>query len=191
MFLFFGFWTNQTMLKLTYCNLHHHLILTLIGNMMINQAETDFSPLQVSDLPQKYQVDQAEQLLQWLGNLADPAEPVRSVSWFQIYALYGYQTGCKGVRHQTKKKKWIDGKNDVKYVDFVRRANYLSDWIQGVWKSNSRPCTLLHLRPESNCIQFWTQCVSLRIRFGALQLADDILLDSQKKINSVRALRNF
>ena len=86
--------TNQTMLKLTYCNLHHHLILTLIGNIMINQAETDFSPLQVSDLPQKYQVDQAEQLLQWLGNLADPAEPVRS----------GYQTGCKGVRHQTKKK---------------------------------------------------------------------------------------
>ena len=79
------------MLKLTYCNLHHHLILTLIGNMMINQAETDFSPLQVSDLPQKYQVDHAEQLLQWLGNLADPAEPVRSVSWFQIYALYGYQ----------------------------------------------------------------------------------------------------
>ena len=72
--------------------------------MMINQAEIDFSPLQVSDLPQKYQVDQAEQLLQWLGNLADPAEPVRSVSWFQIYALYGYQTGCKGVRHQTKKK---------------------------------------------------------------------------------------
>ena len=25
--VFLDFWTNQTMLKLTYCNLHHHLVL--------------------------------------------------------------------------------------------------------------------------------------------------------------------
>ena len=25
--VFFDFWINQTMLKLTYCNLHHHLVL--------------------------------------------------------------------------------------------------------------------------------------------------------------------
>jgi hypothetical protein len=67
-------------------------------------AETDFSPLTVEDLPSKYNFDQAGTLLAWLGNLTDPAEPLRSVSWFQINALYEYQTGCKGVRHQTKKK---------------------------------------------------------------------------------------
>ena len=28
-----------------------------------------------------------------------------------------------------QEEKWIDGKYDVKHVDFLRRANYFSDWI--------------------------------------------------------------
>ena len=79
----------------------------------------------------------------------------------------------------------------MRHVDFVRRTNYLSDWIQAVIRHNSRSATTLHLRPESNCIQFWAQWISLRMRSAAIQMADDVLKDTQPKANSVKTLRSF
>ena len=35
----FEFWTNQTMLKLTYCNLHHHLVLLIFHNTILQDTQ--------------------------------------------------------------------------------------------------------------------------------------------------------
>ena len=109
----------------------------------------------------------------------------------QGYALYEFQTGLTGMRHVKTTKQWIDGSTDVRYIDFVRRTNYFSDWVQGVLKAISRTSKLLHVRPIFFCLQFRTQCVCLRIRNGVLQRADDILMMTQPKVNSVKALRSF
>jgi hypothetical protein len=37
--VFFEFWTNQTMLKLTYCNLHHHLVLLIFHNTILQDTQ--------------------------------------------------------------------------------------------------------------------------------------------------------
>ena len=105
--------------------------------------------------------------------------------------LYEHQTGHTGVRHVTKRKVWVDGMHDTKAVDFVRRTKYLSSWIQGVWSHFGRPLKLLHLRPHSCVVQFWTQCIALKLRSGLVQMADDILQEAQGKVNSVRSLRNL
>ena len=154
-------------------------------------AETDLSNLALESLTPKYLFDHAGETLQWLGTLTDRSETVKCVSWFQLYALYEYQTGLTGMRHVRQKKQWVSGAKDVKYVDFVRRTNYFSDWVQGILKLCSRPGKFLHLRPESSCLQFWTQCICLRIRTGVLNRADEILMMQQPKVNSVKALRNF
>jgi hypothetical protein len=103
----------------------------------------------------------------------------------------GQLTRRTGVRHIKSKKQWVEGERDTKHIDFVRRTNYLSDWVQGVWRSSDRPIKLLHLRPESNVLQFWTQCLALRIRAGLVQLADEVLMESQVKVSSVRSLRHL
>ena len=154
-------------------------------------AEADFTPPKPDEVPPKYVFTHMCSLLQWVDQLYDPAETVKCVSWFQLNLLYEHQTGHRGVRHITKRKVWVSGDNDVKHVNFVRRTNYLSDWLQGVWKHLGRPFKLLHLRPESNVVQFWTQCVSFKLKSGLLQLADELLQESQVKVTSVRALRNL
>ena len=133
----------------------------------------------------------AEELLGWLAQLIDPSEPVRCVSWFQVNVIFEHQTRRAGVRHIKSKKQWVEGERDMKHTDFVRRTRYLADWIQGIWKHFQRPLKLLHLRPESNVLQFWTQCLALRIRSGLLQLADEVLMEAQPKVTSVRSLRHL
>ena len=152
-------------------------------------AEADFSPIPVDCLPGKYMYPYAEELLSWLHQLVDPSEPVRCISWFQVNVIFEHQTRRTGVRHIKSRKQWVEGERDTKHIDFVRRTNYLSDWVQGVWRSANRPIKLLHLRPESNVLQFWTQCLALRIRAGLVQLADEVLMESQVKVSSVRSLR--
>ena len=154
-------------------------------------AEVTLQMPALEDLPSKYNFDSAHRVLSWISQLTDPAEPIKCISWFQLNILFEHQTGCHGVRHVKKRKVWIDGKYDAQHVDFVRRTNYLSDWIQGVIKTHSSPITLLHLRPESNILQFWTQCLCIRLRGGLIQLADDLFQEAQFKINSVRSLRNL
>ena len=44
---------------------------------------------------------------------------------------------------------------------------------------------LLHLRPESNALFFWTQCLALRIRTGLLQQADEVPMEAQPNISKV------
>ena len=154
-------------------------------------AEADFSAIPFDNLPNKYMYPHAEELLGWLAQLIDPSEPVRCVSWFQVNVIFEHQTRRAGVRHIKSKKQWVEGERDMKHTDFVRRTRYLADWIQGIWKHFQRPLKLLHLRPESNVLQFWTQCLALRIRSGLLQLADEVLMEAQPKVTSVRSLRHL
>ena len=154
-------------------------------------AEANLAIPKVEDLPAKYSFPHAAELLNWIAQLTDPSEPVKCISWFQMNILYEHQTGHTGVRHVTKRKVWVDGMHDTKAVDFVRRTKYLSSWIQGVWSHFGPPLKLLHLRPHSCVVQFWTQCIALKLRSGLVQMADDILQEAQGKINSVQSLRNL
>ena len=154
-------------------------------------AEVDLAAPKVEDIPAKYNFKHVSHLLSWIDQLTDPAEPVKCISWFQLNILFEHQTGQKGVRHVKKKKVWVDGEEDSVFVDFVRRTNYMSDWVQSIWKHCGKPIKLLHLRPESNVLQFWTQCLSIRLRQGLQLMADELLQEVQSRVTSVKSLRTL
>ena len=100
-------------------------------------------------------------------------------------------TGSKGIRHNKSRRKWEDGCNHLKAVDFVARTKSFSKWIQGVAQDRSQFCTPLHLRPDSEVIQFWTMCISVRVKQELVQLMEDVLRNAAPRLKTVKSLRSL
>ena len=150
---------------------------------------TNFGTAAVQDLPTKYQFEGAQTILDWVADLSDVNEEPKFISWFQLNALYEHSTQQKGPRHVLGKRQWVSGALDVKHVNFVKRTNCLSSYLQGIAAHLEFPCKAYHVRPHSSTIQFWTQCVSIRIKPAFSHLADDILRASQPTYRNVQSLR--
>ena len=137
----------------------------------------------------KYHFDGMQTVLNWTKTLVDPSETTRLVSWFQLNALFEHQTSLTGL-DLTKQKQWRLLPHRSK-LNFVQRTNKLSKWLQGAINDAGGQCRPKHLRPQSQTVQFWTQCLMLRIPSGLLQLADDLLCAHQPHYRSVQALRSI
>ena len=84
--------------------------------------ETQFQPALATDLPDKYQCDRTQAILDWVAGLTSQEASPQFMSWFQLNALYEYETGDKGVRHVLPSRQWIPGCKDTKHVNFVQRT---------------------------------------------------------------------
>lgn len=146
-------------------------------------ADTNFGP--------RYDCPEGHKIAAWLVQLEDHRQPIRACSWFQLNAVYEYMTGSKGIRHNKSRRKWEDGCNHLKAVDFVARTKSFSKWIQGVAQDRSQFCTPLHLRPDSEVIQFWTMCISVRVKQELVQLMEDVLRNAAPRLKTVKSLRSL
>ena len=152
-------------------------------------TETCFSSSSTEDLPTKYQFDGAQTILDWATSLSDHTAEPRFISWFQLNALYEHMTQQKGARHVLGKRQWVSGSQDLKHHNLVQRTNSLSSYLQGIAAQLDQPCKAYHVRPCSCTIQFWTQCVFIRLKDTLGDLADEILGASQPTFKSVQSLR--
>ena len=151
----------------------------------------DLSVFQRVVLSDKYNCAAGYVIAEWLTTLVDMAQPPRAMSWFQLNALFEYQTQSRGVRYNKSRKKWENGKDYKKLQDFVTRTHGLSRWVQGVANEKGSSCKPVHLRPHSTVLTFWCMCLPIHIQPAQAILADEILRCSATTLTSVKTLRSL
>ena len=145
------------------------------------------TPTEASWTSRRFAIDDMEGITRWFSSIVDPDGEVMMISWFQLSALFEHQTGHGGIMYKPTCKRYFLATRDNR-GDFVRRTNCFSRWTQGVYGSN---CRVLHLRPRSSCIRFWTVCIAIRLNMGCYTLSDSLLAQHQPSFNAVRDFKNI
>lgn len=146
---------------------------------------------EVTEVPLRYKVPRLENFLAWLRGLEDPASPILLISWFQLSILYDHQMKHPGYRYFKSKKRWLEVTPDMKQSNFLNRTNSLARFIQGLYEMIRWQCKVLHVRPASMAIGFWTQCVAIRIRSDCYDMSEQLLKEHQMSFKSVRSLQSI
>ena len=146
---------------------------------------------EIKDVPLRYQVANLDKFLDWLRGLESPSEPVILVSWFQLSMLYDYQVQHPGYRYFKSKKRWLEVTKDMKAANFLGRTNSLARFIQGLFEMAKQTCKVLHVRPASMAIGFWTQCVAIKLRSDLYDVAEQLLREHQSCFKNVRSMKNL
>ena len=142
------------------------------------------------EVPLRYRATNLEQIVMWWNEVTQSGSKEQVVSWFQLVALYEHMTQDLGVIYQGSSKRWYAVEKG-KHRNFVLRANSFSRYIQGLYSLKETPIRVLHIKPNSSAICFWTQCVVCKLGSGFLQKADDILAEAQPVYRKVKELRTF
>ncbi len=145
----------------------------------------------VAEIPLRYRVPHLERFLEWLRGLEDSMAPVTLISWFQISTLYDHQMKHPGYRYFKSKKRWLEVTPDMKQSNFLGRTNSLARFIQGLCEMAQWPCKVLHVRPSSLAIGFWTQCVAIKLRSDLYDTAEKLLREHQSCFKSVRSMTSL
>ena len=145
----------------------------------------------VAEIPLRYNVPHLERFLEWLRGLEDPLAPVALISWFQLSVLYDHQMKHPGYRYFKSKKRWLEVTPEMKQAKFLGRTNSLARFIQGLCEMAKWPCKVLHVRPSSLAIGFWTQCVAIKLRSDLYDTAEQLLREHQSCFKSVRSMTNL
>ena len=144
-----------------------------------------FQPTEVdcSSLARRWNFPEAQQIIDWLRSTVDPCAPVKFLSWFQLSILFEHQTKLAGISYKPSSKRYFLAPA-VGRKNFVKRTNNLSRWIQGVYPQ----CKVLHVRPNSVAITFWTMCIALPAKQHLVELMDALLSQHQPTFSKVREL---
>ena len=142
------------------------------------------------EVPLRWKFHRLPAFVKWFNNNFDHQSPVRLVSWFQLAILHAHD-GHAPFAYQSSSKRWFQGPSSDRCGDFVKRSNHLSKVIRGLYGVSKTECRVLHIRPASDVLQFWTQCIAFRICPQKLALADDLLRESQDVYRTVRSLRGL
>ena len=139
--------------------------------------------ISTSQLSRRWSFPEAQQVVDWLMSILDEGVTAKFLSWFQLSILFEHQTRLPGISYKPSSKRYFlasnaDGKN------FVKRTNNFSRWVQGVFPQ----CKVLHVRPHSSAISFWTMCLSMKVKPYAVELMDQLLSQHQNTFTQVRQL---
>ena len=145
----------------------------------------------VDDIPLRYRVPHLERFLDWMRGLEDPNASVTLISWFQLAALYDHQLKHPGYRYFKSKKRWLEVTSDMTKSNFLRRANSLARFIQGLYEMIKWPCKVLHVRPASLAIGFWTQCIAIKLKGEFYDIAEQVLREHQSSFKNVRSMKSL
>ena len=153
----------------------------------ISEAE----PLALPEfIPLRWRFQKLAEFVDWWNGNFDRQAPIRLVSWFQLAILHAHD-GHAPFAYQSSAKRWYQGPSPDRCGDFVKRGNHLSKVVRGLYGISQKSCRVLHIRPASETLQFWTQCLAIRILPSRLELADDLLKESQEVYRTVRSLRGL
>lgn len=151
----------------------------------------DVQPLPiVTPLPLRYQIDSHGRILEWWNALFDSSKDVKLVSWFQLNALYE-DAKLPTLSYSKHSKRWSTQHSVPKSGNFVTRTNSFSRFIQGMYMVAASQCKVMHIKPNSECIQFWTQCLAVKIRMESWKRSEALLQENQavyRKVNALRAI---
>ena len=103
-------------------------------------------------------------VLWWQTRTADRAQPVKWWSFVQLYTDFQLTFGCPGpIKHN---KQWLDVANrpflDVTKFPFRDRVRWFRRFIQNMLKHAQVAVRYEQCRPESDCLQAYLPCVSVR-----------------------------
>ena len=106
----------------------------------------------------RFAITQQFTILRWFSSIIDPGAPIKMLSWFQLNALFEFQTGLAGIQYKSSSKRYFLIEGEAR-GNFVKRSNNFSRrWRQGIYGQN---CRVLHLRPTSATLKFWTMCIPM------------------------------
>ena len=154
-------------------------------------AEVSFQIDPAIEVPLRYQIDRLGSLVRWLMQLRDETAPVQLVSWFQMLVAFEMEFKGASLAYSKHTKRWTWLTTSTTYVPFVRRANLLAAFLQGLLGAASIPYRVLHIRPTTSVLTFWTQCLAFRFSHRVRDLVDDWFAEQQGTFSSVRALRSL
>ena len=137
----------------------------------------------------RWQFADFTKFVQWWNSLVDETQEVQLISWFQLTILLEHMMDVH-FEYKKSAKRWylLTGRGNQ---NLVLRSNSFSRVIQGLYAQQQSTCNILHIRPASCAIVFWTQCVALKIKPELLQRSDELLTEAQEIYKSVRSLRSF
>ena len=136
----------------------------------------------------RFALDRMDEIVRWFQTLVSPQAPLKMISWFQLSILFEHQTGIPGIRYKPTCKRYFISASDDR-ENFVRRSNTLSRWTQGVF--GLPHCKVLHLRPTSACLQFWTMCIPMHVVPELHDRMDELLAEHQRSFSKVADLRTL
>ena len=141
-----------------------------------------------SDIPLRYRATNLDLIVTWWNRVTQSGTTDQVVSWFQLVALFEHMTRNRGVWYQGSSKRWYSAETGPSR-NFVLRVNGFSRYIQGLYSLKEKPIKVLHIKPNSSVICFWTQCVACKVGHELLRQADDILAEAQPNFKKVKELR--
>eukprot|EP00438_Fugacium_kawagutii_P016204 Skav224054 [mRNA] locus=scaffold534:331640:336358:- [translate_table: standard] len=162
-----------------------------LNRELVNPPEVTFSPIDVCQLPPRYQFAGMQRILTWFESLLDPQAECVIVSWFQLNALFEHEMQSEGVRYTKQKKQWGLAHTWRQKPDFVKRTNFLRTFIKAVQDCGGNHIDSVHLRPQSLVISFWTMNINVRLPTAKLRLSDELLARDQPTYHTVKALRSY
>ena len=143
------------------------------------------------EVPLRYQIDRLGSLIRWLTRLQDDSAPIQLVSWFQLQVAFEREFGEVPLAYSQHTKRWSWPNVNPIYIPFVRRANKLASFLQGLLGVAQIPYRVLHIRPTTSVLSFWTQCLAFRFSTVVRDAVDDWFTEHQGTFTSVRALRTL
>ena len=159
-------------------------------------TEEDLSVVSLSfepslEVPLRYRVDRLGAFLRWLSTLEHAEAPAKLVSWFELNTIFEDEFSTIGFRYNQHSKRWYLPVATTEHHTFVRRANSLASFIRGLMQVTGRDCRVLHIRPNSDVVSFWTQCISIRFTQQRKAKAEALLRMHQPTFHSVKQLRTI
>ena len=141
-------------------------------------------PLDSAWNSKRFAIAEMEEIVRWFQTLGDATAPPKMISWFQLNVLFEHQLGFT-VRYKPSSKRYFLEKNHK--ADFAKRSNHFSRWTQGVFGPTN--CRVLHLRPTSTCLKFWTMCIPMCLLPGVHDLMEQLLGQHQRSFSAVGDLK--
>ena len=147
-------------------------------------------PMAGTTIPHRFWFTDCGKLLRWIQSVSDPDNEPRIISWFRLNILCEADLNTKGVFHHLKQRQW-SSVGGLPVVVFATRTNLLAGYIRCVTEAAGGLVKPAQLRPDYGIIQFWTQCVAIRLPYAAWARAENLFRDQQVQLSSVRELRNL
>ena len=147
-------------------------------------------PLAETTIPDRFWFAGCGRILRWVQQLDDPDHERRLLSWFQLNALCEADLNTRGVKYHLRNRQWSSA-DGLPIEDFARRTNLLARYVKSVTEAAGGKMKPAHVRPDSGVLQFWTQCLAIRLPFQRWHKAEALLRDQQAQLSSVREVRGL
>ena len=147
-------------------------------------------PLAETTIPDRFWFAGCGKILRWVQQLEDPDHERRLLSWFQLNAFCEAQLSTKGVKYHLRTRQWSSA-DGLPIDNFARRTNLLATFIRSVTEAVEGKMKPAHVRPDSGVLQFWTQCVAIRIPHAMWTQAEALLRDQQAQVTSVSEVKDI